>query len=137
MDQPTRKSEAMPEAKPEGKMEVKMDGRRSRRLPTRIQVRWLRRSGSTEVVATDINRDGLFLCTKENVPPGALLQIALELPDGPLSMFVTARFIGQTQSGRGIGVEIHLVSPPDYRRFLTYYASLMKDELKRSVVVNG
>jgi hypothetical protein len=75
-------------------------------------------------VATDINADGLFLATGLEAEPGELMQLVVELPDGPLQLLGSARFVGRTQSGAGIGVEIYGISDAGRARWLAYYEQL-------------
>jgi hypothetical protein len=99
--------------------------RRSPRLPVRLPARWIRRQGTSELEARDINLHGMFLSTDEPRPPGSLLQIEVTLPTGLVTLFVTVQFVGTTVSGHGMGVEIFLMSPRHRNQWTTYYRSLL------------
>ena len=59
--------------------------RRSPRLPTRLAVRWMRRSGDIEMVATNVNMGGLFVETDEVVPVNHLVKVEIVLPTSALT----------------------------------------------------
>jgi hypothetical protein len=99
--------------------------RRSERIPTRLEVRWIRRPYPIALSAVDINMHGMFLETDETVLPGGLMQLEVMLPDGPVSMFVRARFIGHTVSGHGIGLEIFLMDELERSRWDAHYRRLL------------
>ena len=103
--------------------------RRSKRLPTRIKVRWVRRDGGIDLEATDISLHGMFLRTDYATTPGSLLQLVVMLPTRAIRMFVTARFVGSTMGGHGIGLEIFLMDELDRRAWRDYYrAQLVRSE---------
>jgi|SRR5579871_2619238 len=98
--------------------------RRSERLAARVPVRWRRGSFDVTCETGDVSNEGLFLRTEETTFPGALMQVEVDLPDGALRMFVTAAFVGQTISGRGIGAQIFVISSADRRRWRRFYQAL-------------
>jgi hypothetical protein len=79
--------------------------RRSPRFATSLPTRW-RYSLTTGVVATDASREGLFLRSTYTASLGSLLQLEVELPTGIVELVVLVRFIGETNRGAGMGVEI-------------------------------
>src|SRR5207245_11583210 len=84
--------------------------RRSERIPGSLPVRWIRKSGIIETTAADINLHGMFVRSAPGrIKPGEMLQLQVVLPDGNLDVFVVARFVGQTESGAGVGVEIFVM----------------------------
>jgi len=95
--------------------------RRSERIDVVLEVRWLRLPYPIALRAVDVNLHGLFLATDETVQPDALMQIEVVLPDGPLTMFVRARFVGRTSSGCGIGAEMFLMDEPARARWSAFY----------------
>jgi hypothetical protein len=104
--------------------------RRTKRVSTSLMVVWHRRGGDVDAVATDINADGLFLLTDEVIDPGALMELRMMLPGGMLQVLATARFVGRTQVGNGIGVELFMLPAHARRRWLAYYRGLLA-ELER------
>ncbi len=101
--------------------------RRSERIPAHLPLKW--RRGPAEVACTtgDISAEGLFIRTEETIFPGSLMQVEVELPDGPLRMFVTAVFVGQTTSGRGIGVQIFVIGNDERRRWRRNYQNMLRE----------
>ncbi len=97
--------------------------RRTERIPVQLAVVWHRGLFCVDLVALDINLHGLFLRTTATVPAGSLLRLSIVLPDGhePITLFVTARFVGMTVSGQGIGAEMHLMNPEDSARWEAFY----------------
>ena len=83
--------------------------RRTERLPVELNVLWNRAGRDIPCTAVDVNAHGLFVRTDEVVEPESLMHLKVTLSDRVLEMFVTARFIGKTVSGHGIGVEIFLI----------------------------
>ena len=102
--------------------------RRTKRVSTALMVVWHRRGGDVDAVATDINADGLFICTDEVIDPGALMELRLQLPTGTLQVLATARFVGRTQVGNGIGVELFMLPNHARRRWLAYYRGIVAAE---------
>lgn len=106
--------------------------RRSKRLDATLSVRWVRRGEYLDVEATDIGMHGMFIRTDESTTPGSLLQLVIKLPQRSVHMFVTARFVGTTTSGQGIGVEIFLMEELERRAWREYYrAELQRREPRR------
>ena len=90
---------------------------------------WRRGSHEVQCIALDINAHGMFLSTHVLVEHGALMRIAVLLPDGPLEMFVTARYVGRTMRGQGIGCELFLLDEAGRERWAAYY----RGELERAL----
>ena len=95
-----------------------------------LPVRWIRKGDDIDCEAWDISVDGMFLRTNEDVQVGELLQLAITLHNRcRLRMFVAAAFIGETTSGRGIGVEIHIMDDMERLVWEDYHRSLaVRDE---------
>lgn len=102
--------------------------RRSARLGVAIPVKWIRRDGTRDLFALDVNAHGLFLATTDLRPPGSLLQLEVQLPDGPAPMFCTVRFSGVTVSGPGMGVEIFVVEERTRARWWAHYRELHRQQ---------
>lgn len=102
-----------------------VEQRRSPRVPAALPVRWNRHQRTVEAVAADINEHGMFLRTSETTSPGTLLELDVVKPSGSIAMFGIARFVGATESGSGIGVEIYAISHAERRRWLEQYHSLL------------
>lgn len=87
----------------------------------------------------DVNQHGMFLSTEEIVEHESLLHVKVQVGDRELEMFVTARFVGQTMSGRGIGCEIFLIDDVAQRHWLAYYEELVATHAraKSSVAASG
>jgi hypothetical protein len=99
-----------------------MSRRRSERIPVTVPVKWIRRMNDVDAIAIDINLHGMFLRTDETgVLPGQLMQVEVLLPDGVLELFVIARFVGLTERGLGIGVEIFVMDDVARGKWGNYY----------------
>ncbi len=94
--------------------------RRSERIQTQLRVRWMRRR-VIEGIAADINLNGIFLRTDELTAPGSFMQLEIHLPDGVMTVFGAARFVGATQSGVGIGVEFVVIDERARVRWNAHY----------------
>ena len=103
--------------------------RRSKRVATYIDVKWCRKGGDVLGRATDLNADGMFFETGEDVATGTLMELRLQLPDRVLAVFATAVFVGVTASGRGVGLELYMMSSPTRLAWLAYYQTLKGAEL--------
>ena len=99
--------------------------RRSIRIPIARVARWLRGDRVLMCEARDLNEHGLFLRTTERTPPNRLMRIELELPGRTVTFLGVARFLGETASGVGIGVEIFSMHPADKQAWLTFYRSML------------
>jgi hypothetical protein len=98
--------------------------RRTERIPVEIAVNWTRAGRAVACHALDVNAHGMFLRTSEIVEPESLMNLEVILPERVLQMFVTARFVGWTASGQGIGVEIFLIDDVSRRHWLAFYEEL-------------
>jgi hypothetical protein len=99
--------------------------RRSKRVASYIDVKWHRKGGDVDAKGTDINADGMFLQTSEDVEPGTLMELRIQLPDRELAVFATAVFVGRTSAGRGIGLEFYMMSSHTRLAWLTHYHMLL------------
>jgi len=85
-----------------------------------------------ELRAVDMNLHGMFLFTNERVGVGELLHVEVLVPGGPLKMFVRVRFCGETQSGHGIGVELHLVDSKYRALWAEFYQLVLGEFLQEA-----
>ncbi|MFO0579365.1 MAG: PilZ domain-containing protein [Polyangia bacterium] len=85
-------------------------------------------AGAVRALVQDISREGIFLRLAEYVPPGAISGIELTLPEEPvpLVLAVSARFIGRTPSGFGVGARIVDPAPAERRRWERFYTRLLR-----------
>ena len=95
--------------------------RRTERVSVQLKVIWNRAGRPREGLARDSNAHGMFLSTEQIVEHEALMHIDVELPDRKLSMFVTARYVGRTASGQGIGDEIFILDDISRVHWLSFY----------------
>jgi hypothetical protein len=100
--------------------------RRTERVSVELPVTWLRGGRQIRCTALDINAGGMFLGTDVVVAHGALMRIVVQLDDGALELFVTARYVGRTMSGRGIGVELFLFDEAGQARWTAFYRSQLR-----------
>ena len=102
--------------------------RRTERLPVELSVTWTRAGREIACSAVDLNAHGLFVRTEEIVEPGSLMHLRIKLPERVVEMFVTARFVGETTRGHGIGVEIFLIDDFSNCHWLAYYEALSRQQ---------
>jgi hypothetical protein len=102
-----------------------IEKRRSARVAASLPVRWLKAGAAVELEATDINSNGLFLRTDIVPNERALMQLEVVLPGRKIRFFGVARFVGVADSGRGIGVEIHLIDEQDRTIWQQLYRALL------------
>jgi hypothetical protein len=95
--------------------------RRTERVAVELPVIWRRAGHEVPCTALDINEHGMFVGTDVVVEHGALMRIVIRLPDGDLEMFVTARYVGRTMRGQGIGAEIFLIDDVARERWIAFY----------------
>jgi hypothetical protein len=98
--------------------------RRTERFKVHLSVTWNRAGRSISCFAADVNQHGMFICTDELVEEGSLMSIKVQLPERVLEMFVTARFVGKTMNGQGIGCEIFLIDDVSQAHWVAYYNGL-------------
>lgn len=89
-----------------------------------MAVTWTRAGRAIACMAVDINEHGMFLRTEEVVEHGALMHLSVALPERVLEMFVTARYVGRTASGQGIGAEIFLIDDVSRHLWVAFYERL-------------
>lgn len=97
--------------------------RRSERIVVDIPVVWTRAGRALSCVARDLNMHGLFVCTDELVEPGSLMHLRVALPERTIDLFATARFVGRTLAGNGIGAEIFIIDDASRAFWIAYYQS--------------
>jgi len=95
--------------------------RRTPRVPGSIPVTWRRGGRLIQVNTINVNAHGLLLQTEETIPLNQLMDLAAELPSGPVSFLAVSRFVGQTKWGHAIGVSIHVASARDQEAWLKFY----------------
>jgi hypothetical protein len=95
--------------------------RRSERLLVTLPVVWNRGGRAVSCLARDFNLHGLFVATEEVIEPGSLMHVRVALPERTIEMFVTARFVGRTLAGAGIGVEIFIIDDESRTAWVQYY----------------
>lgn len=98
--------------------------RRTERFPVEMAVTWTRAGRAIHCTAVDVNEHGMFLRTDEIIEHGALMHIVVALPTRALEMFVSARYVGRTASGQGIGCEIFLIDDVSRHHWVEFYESL-------------
>ncbi|MDB4966654.1 MAG: hypothetical protein JWN44_2343 [Myxococcales bacterium] len=98
--------------------------RRTERFPVELPVIWNRAGREIHCNVVDVNEHGMYLATDEVVEHGALIRLKVKLPTRELEMFVTARFVGVTASGRGIGAEIFLIDDMSRCFWVAFYQEL-------------
>lgn len=113
--------------------------RRSERLSMELSVTWTRAGRQIPCTAVDLNAHGFFVRTEEIVEPEALMHVAVQLPERVLEMFVTARFVGRTASGHGLGVEIFLIDDMTQRHWVAFYeaCSVEQSRARKSAAMGG
>jgi hypothetical protein len=111
--------------------------RRSRRIPSRLAVRVMRRGAWVTASAGDINEHGVFIRTEVKAWPGELLQFVIDLPDGPMNAFVVARFIGTTETGVGIGAEFYNLAEVDRVRWSRHFRAELRGLTEPDTVETG
>ena len=104
--------------------------RRTERLVVELSVTWNRAGREISCTAVDVNAHGLFLRTDEIVEPESLMHLKIDLPERVLEMFVTARFVGRTVRGQGIGVEIFLIDDVSNCHWLAHYEALCAEQAR-------
>ena len=107
--------------------------RRSERITVELSVVWLRGERSVLCAATDMNIHGFFLSTDEDIQPGSLMHLHVALPERNITLFGTARFVGNTLGGRGIGVEVFIIDEESRAAWLSYYHTSRGARSLRSV----
>ncbi len=102
--------------------------RRSERISVELPVVWHRGDFRVDLTALDVNLHGMFLRTSATVPVGSLLQLSILLPEeeAAITVFVTARFVGRSVSGTGIGAEMYLMAPFEMERWNRFYQAERK-----------
>ncbi len=101
---------------------MKVGHRASQRVAAMLPVTWIRAGRRAGCFTGDISAEGMFLRTEAEVEPGSLMHVEVRVPGGELlTMFVRVRFVGRTESGRGIGVQIYVISEDDQRAWTRCY----------------
>lgn len=95
--------------------------RRTERVSVQLSVTWNRAGRPIEVRALDINAHGMFISTEQIVEHESLMHLIVHLPEHALPMFVTARYVGRTGKGQGIGVEIFLIDDISRNHWMSFY----------------
>jgi len=85
---------------------------------------WNRAGRAISCAAADVNQHGMFLKTDEVVEEGSLMHVQVQLTERTLEMFVTARFVGRTMNGQGVGCEIFLIDDVSQNHWNAFYDGL-------------
>ena len=110
--------------------------RRTERVSVQLNVTWNRAGRTIPCSALDINAHGMFISTDQIVEHESLMHVSVQLPDIEIPMFVTARYIGRTASGQGIGVEIFLIDDISRSHWMTHYEARLAESTANSAA-NG
>lgn len=110
---------------------MSLDRRRTPRVPCDLPAVWRRGWRRDELRVRDLNADGMYLATDAKVALNYLMDLVIELPDGPLEVLVVARFQGRSRHGPGIGVAIHAIDPDDRKRWHAYHRRLLEQLVDR------
>jgi hypothetical protein len=102
--------------------------RRSPRYNVKLNCTWTTSSATTHLIGTGANAHGFFLRTERDIPLGELMKIDVVLPDGPQRFIVSARFIGTSAEGRGVGVEIFVANEAARRSWARFLQSLSQSK---------
>jgi hypothetical protein len=84
------------------------------------------------------NVHGMFIATPAEADPdwvadlGFLIDLTVEMPWGPMSCTAVPRFLGETPSGKGIGVELHVMDRGDRELWNAFYRRALADYVERS-----
>ena len=92
--------------------------RRSIRLAKEITVRWRAADRQVEAKATDLNKHGMFIRTKDFGEAPTTLE--LQFDGGPLRAVVERRSVITGFMNEGVGVEIVEIAEPDLERWLRF-----------------
>jgi PilZ domain len=95
--------------------------RRTERVNVELSVVWHRAGRRLDCRVLDINAHGMFISTDQIIEHESLMHVCIKLPEHELPMFVTARYVGRTVKGHGIGVEIFLIDDVSRSRWLAFY----------------
>jgi len=110
--------------------------RRTERVSVQLSVTWNRAGRTIACSALDINAHGMFISTDQIVEHESLMHLSVQLPDREIPMFVTARYVGRTASGQGIGVEIFLIDDISRSHWMSHYEARLA-ESSASSAANG
>jgi hypothetical protein len=111
--------------------------RRTERVTVELSVSWNRAGRVIECSALDINAHGMFISTDLIVEHESLMHVSVRLADRELPMFVTARYVGRTGKGQGIGVEIFLIDDISRSHWLSFYEAQLAASTGKSVALAG
>ncbi len=109
--------------------------RRTERIPVQLNVTWNRGGRAIDCIACDVNAHGMFIRTDEILEPGSLMHVVAHLPEHTIDMYVTARYVGRTFSGQGIGAEIFLIDDVSQCHWIAYYEGLVANRNREQRVV--
>ncbi|MFO0574833.1 MAG: response regulator [Polyangia bacterium] len=95
--------------------------------------------GVVRALVQDISREGIFLRLAEYVPPGSISGVELALPEEatPLVLAVSARFVGRTPHGFGVGMRIVEPAPAERQRWERFYTALQRGARSRRATSSG
>lgn len=106
--------------------------RRTERVSVQLSVTWNRAGRAIACSALDINAHGMFISTDQIVEHESLMHLSIKLRDIEIPMFVTARYVGRTASGQGIGVEIFLIDDISRSHWMSHYEARLAESSAHS-----
>lgn len=86
---------------------------------------WVRGSRRIACTAVDVNLHAFFLGNTKEIAPGSLMQLIVTLPSRTFSIYATARFVGRTTAGHGIGAELFNVDRKGRSAWTAHYRVLL------------
>jgi hypothetical protein len=66
----------------------------------------------------------MFIATEHHVDVGFLLDLTIVMPWGAISCTAVPRFVGDTDHGHGVGVELHVMDRGDRAMWNAHYRRL-------------
>jgi uncharacterized protein (TIGR02266 family) len=119
-----------------GDEESLSDRRRAPRFAARIKVNFRSVDELVTAYTADLSRGGLYVAASVQLPPGTLVQLSLELPDGGPPARIPARVAyvltesaAQAQGRQpGMGMEFHEAETAELGRRIAAYLSSSADE---------
>lgn len=92
-----------------------------------MPVHWTRRRRPVKGEVKLCNMHGMFIETPAEAELGFIIDMTIEMPWGPMSCTAVPRFIGETENGRGIGVELHVMDRGDRELWNAYYRRVLAE----------
>jgi len=99
--------------------------RRSPRVLAEVPLRWVRDTGVVHSSSADVSDTGLFFRSDEPVDVGELLQLEIDLPDGPMRLLVTVRHVSSDAARPGFGVALFADNTASAVRWRSFCSDLI------------